>query len=710
MTHAVSSLLPYLASGAIPTTLRYHMTTLDIIVVAIPVLLAFVVSLYMRKLTRGVADYLAANRTAGRYVISTAQMTMGLTALGVVSDLEVFSQCGFSLGFWNGFIGFFYFLLAMSGLITYRFRETRALTFHQFFEIRYSKGLRVFATFLNVFSGLFTFGIGPGIAARFFVYYMGMPPMMHMFGMTFPTFALVMIVVMTITLYFTFAGGQLTVMTTDCIEGVISSFLYLVVAIAILCIFSYNQMGAAMFTGQPGMSYVDPFDIAKRPNFNYVYILLGWAMNIYYWRGNAWNPAFNASAKTAHESQMSVIIGIWRGMGAGAMGGLIGLGAFTLMHNPDAQFAATADAVRSYLQTTIPDSDIQLRTQLLLPTALGVMLPTGVKGALCAVLLMGLIGGMSANLHTFSGGLIQDVILPNMKRRLTPERHILVLRLAAVGIAVFGIIFSLNFKIPDYLVMVTQLLSAIYLAGVGVVVWGGLYWRRSTKQGAWASMVAGSVLAIIGTLVQQYWQQLVPFLVNLCGPGPTADWLHANALKFPINGQIIAAIVMGVCLVLFFGVSLLTCKTPYDLDKLLNRGKYRVAGEHKVDIKAGFRLSRFAGVNENFSRGDRIIAYTTFFWGLIPNVLNFGVVIWNMGIHRWTVQTWWAWQYFWSVGIPVVGGVLTTIWFTWGTTRDLFALFRDLKLAAQDVTDDGQFVTSEAGKDAPKPTEPPAKV
>ena len=97
-------------------------------------------------------------------------MERGITAMGVVSSLEVFSQTGFSLNLWSGFVGFFYFLLAMAGLVGYRFRETRALTFHQFFEIRFSKKLRVFATFLNVFSGLFTFGIGPGVAARFFVY------------------------------------------------------------------------------------------------------------------------------------------------------------------------------------------------------------------------------------------------------------------------------------------------------------------------------------------------------------------------------------------------------------------------------------------------------------------------------------------------------------------------------------------------------------
>jgi solute:Na+ symporter, SSS family len=698
VTSLVSRVAEAAGSPAGQAALRFHLTALDIAVIVFPLLLAFIVTLYMRRYTRGVADYLAAGRSAGRYLISTAQMEMSITAIGVVSALEVFSQTGFSLNMWNGFIGFFYFLMAMSGLVAYRFRETRALTFHQFFELRYSKRLRVFATFLNVFSGLFTFGIGPGIAARFFVYYLGLPPILHLGGAAIPTFGVVMVLLMAVTLYFTFAGGQLTVMTADCLEGVISSFLYLVVAFAILLAFSYDQMGAALSTGQPGMSYLDPFDIAKRPNFNYVFILLGWMMNTYYWRGNAWNAGFTASAKSAHEGQMAVVIGIWRGMAAGAMGGLIGLGAFTLMHNPD--FAGTADAVRDYLQRTIPDSDVQLRTQLLLPTSLGALLPAGVKGALCAVLLMGVVAGMSSGLHGFSSGLVQDVILPNVRRRLEPRQHIGLLRLAATCVALFGIFFSLKFRIPDYLVMVTQLLGAIYLAGIGAVVWGGLYWRRATTQGAWAAMLAGSILASIGTLVQQFWSRLADALMRVWASGPTHEWLLAHTERCPLNGQIIAAIVMGICIVLYVTVSLLTCRVPYDLDKLLHRGQYRVGDEQKVLMKTGFRFSRFAGVDENFSRGDRIIAYSTFIWGLTPNVVSSGVVLWNLTVHRWTNSQWWAWHYFWAVGLPIVGGVITTIWFTWGTTRDMLRLFRDLKNVKLDASDDGQVHEPPAGQPA----------
>jgi len=666
----------------------FNLSPLDYAIIAMPIVVAIIVTIYVQRYTRSVADYLAAGRTAGRYLIATARMEMGISAAAVVGSMEVFSKTGFSLNIWGSFTGFCLFLVAMSGVITYRFRETRSMTFHQFFEVRFSKRLRVFVTIINVISSMFTMGIGPLVTAQFFVYFLGMSPVTHVGSLAVPTFALIMIAITTASLYFAFAGGQLTIMTTDAIEGVISSILYLVVAFSILALFSYKQMGEALSTGTPGMSYLDPFDISKRPDFNYGFIILGWAMTIYYWRGNAWNAGFAASAKNAHEGQMAVVLGTWRGMASSAMGGLIGLGAFTLMHNP--AFAEHAESIRTALLHSIGDGDAQMRTRLLLPTALGVLLPAGVKGALCAVLLMGVIAGGAAGLHGFSAGLVQDMVLPLVKRQMEPRRQVLVLRLTALAIAIYTVVFGLFFHIPDYLVMVTQLMSAIYLAGVGAVVWGGLYWRRSTTQGAWASITAGAVLSSGTMILQQFWSRLAPGLAHMIGPGSLANSILADTSKMPVNSQILSASIMGICLALFVVVSLLTCRQPYDLDKLLHRGRYQMPGEEKVAMAKGFKLSRLAGINENFTPGDRRLAYFTLFWGLTPTFINLLVVIWNISFGRWTLGQWWAWFYFWNVGIPIVGGVLTSIWFTWGVSRDLRSLFRDLRVEQIDASDDGQ--------------------
>ena len=43
-------------------------------------------------------------------------------------------------------------------------------------------------------------------------------------------------------------------------------------------------------------------------------------------------------------------------------------------------------------------------------------------------------------------------------------------------------------------------------------------------------------------------------------------------------------------------------------------------------------------------------------------------------------------------------GVFTTIWFLWGGTRNLFALFRTLKLAKRNALDDGSVDQEKASQ------------
>src|SRR4051812_45645468 len=152
-----------------------NLTALDITIIAIPLLIVLCVSIYLRRYMKSVADFLAANRCAGRYLISTASAETGASVMAMIVALELFSRVGWSLGFWNSFSNVIFFFLGLLGLVGYRFRQTRSLTFHQFFEVRYSKGLRMYASFLNAFSGCLSFGVQPAVGARFFVYFCGLP-------------------------------------------------------------------------------------------------------------------------------------------------------------------------------------------------------------------------------------------------------------------------------------------------------------------------------------------------------------------------------------------------------------------------------------------------------------------------------------------------------------------------------------------------------
>lgn len=667
-----------------------NLTLLDYAIIGIPLALVLAVSLLMRRYNNTVADFLAADRSAGRYLITTAASHLGAAVMLMVASLEVFSRTGFSMGFWNNFTGVFFLVMTLFGVVTFRFRETRCLTFHQFFEVRYSKGMRVFASFTNIFSGLINFGLVPAVGARFFVYFCGYPEQLHLAGFTVPTFAIIMVVLMVMSMVMALTGGQISVMVTDCIEGLVSGVFYLVVAIFIVCAVSLTQMKEALLSGTPGNSFINPFDIAGRTDFNGWYIILGLFINMSFFRGNAWNQGFSAAAKSAHEGRMASILASWRGFGALTMTALISIGAFTLLHHPD--YMAHRELVTAGLKNI---TNPQLQTQMTMPMALGVLLAPGIKGAFCAIGLFGVLASQGLQLHSYGSTLLQDVILPLRKKPLGAKAHVLALQLSAIGVGIFVCVFSLLYKPVEYLTMMTTLIGAIYLGGVGSVVWGGLYWKKGTTAGAWASMLTGTVMALSFNLLQQFWVSLQPIFLKWAGTGAFGTYLAKYPVKCPINGMEFSAATVVCAFLGYIVVSLLTCKEDYNMDRMLHRGRYAIDGDTDAvqPVKKGFSWGKLIGIDEHFTKGDKVLSVATFCYSIFWQLVAVGVLLWWIFVGRLSDGWWFSYTMITGVWIPMVLAVITTIWFTIGSIRDIIDLFKTLnatlKKGQRNEADDG---------------------
>src|SRR5206468_11523907 len=116
----------------------YLMHPIDWIFVAVPVALILMLALWTQRFVKSVADFLAGGRCAGRYLIANA---FGESASGVAnttSKFEIVMVSGFVMTFWDTLRFPIVLLVAVSGFVLYRYRQTRALTLAQFFEMRYS--------------------------------------------------------------------------------------------------------------------------------------------------------------------------------------------------------------------------------------------------------------------------------------------------------------------------------------------------------------------------------------------------------------------------------------------------------------------------------------------------------------------------------------------------------------------------------------------
>jgi SSS family solute:Na+ symporter len=252
-----------------------------------------------------------------------------------------------------------------------------------------------------------------------------------------------------------------------------------------------------------------------------------------------------------------------------------------------------------------------------------------------------------------------------------------------VGVAAFAFCFSLGFTQTHYIAMWWKITEAIFVSGAGAAIIGGLYWRKGTTSAAWSSVVVGAVLAFTGILLNQYWPDIL------------AKWASSMArhgmnlpAAFPLNGTEVAFVAMLIASAVYVIVSFLTTRGDFNLDQMLHRGRYATEAETPKPRRS--LLARMANIDENFTKGDRRIAFMVVGFTLVLAVINGVVAIFNIFLHQWTLQ---SWAHFWlifGVALPFTIGTVTFIWFTIGGVRDMGRFFRDLKTLKRDARDDGR--------------------
>jgi len=641
------------------------MQLIDWLLIAIPLLTLLIVTLYTRRYVRGVADFLSGGRMAGRYLLAVAKGEQGVGAVVFVATFEIISHSGFVLTWWGWLSIPVTFIVGISGWVIYRFRETRALTLAQFFEIRYSKRFRVFTGILGFGAGVVNFGIIPVIGSRFLTFFLGLPQTFSFFGFQIETYIPLMAVLLSISLAMTLSGGLITLMITNCLEGMMSQILFLIIIVALLLMFSWNDIAQVLENQPKGESLLNPFDSMGLKDFNIWYVLIGLWGGIY--RTMAWQnqSAYATAAITAHESRMGGILSMWKGMGNTAVITLLAVCAMTYLAHP--HYASQAAAVQ---QEVAQIAQPKIQQQMTIPIAIEHMLPVGIKGILCIILLMGVFGGDGNHLHSWGSLFIQDVLVPLRKKPFTPKQHIRLLRWSMAGVALFAFLFGCLFKQTEYVMMWWAVTEAIYVGGAGAAIIGGLYWKKGTTAGAWSGLLTGSCLVTSGILARQIWGDAFPF----------------NGTQIAFGGSIIACIV-------YFTVSLLTCRKNFDMDRMLHRGQYAVESEKKFQTQQKSKVSwgRIIGLDENFSPGDKIIACGLFGWSMLWLAVFVIGTVWNL-IAPWPIQVWSTFWFVVGIGIPIFFALVTAVWFSWGGVKDIKLFFQRLKEERIDARDDGTVV------------------
>jgi SSS family solute:Na+ symporter len=617
-----------------------------------------------RAQMRGVTDFLAAGRSAGRYLIAVSVGVAGLGAITIVGNFEMNLLAGFSMSWWGLTMSIVILLAAVFGWVIYRFRQTRCLTLAQFFEERYSRRFRIFMGLLAFLAGIVNMGIFPAVEARFFIHYCGLPPTVSLLGISLSTFALIMLFLIGFALSFVFAGGHVSVMITDFLQGVFVNLALIAIVLYLALTIDWGLIEQALQAAPKDASLINPYHTSQIRDFNFWYFLIGVIGFLYAamsWQGT---QAYNTSAKSAHEAKMGGVLSLWRAMPQTIALAFIPIVAYAVLNHE--HFASIAASVVNRLPVAETDA---VRSQLKVPLVLQQLLPRGLLGLFAAVMLCASISTTSAYLHSWGSIFVQDVLLPLRGRPLPPRRHLLALRTSALCVALFIFAFSLLFRQTQHIFLFFALTGAIFAGGSGAVIIGGLYWRRGTTAAAWAAMIVGASISVFGVVIHE---------------------IHEG---FFINGQEFWAISMGASLLIFALVSLVWRPRSFDLDRLLHRGTHAVREDIVVGDAIPERGWKILGITREFTRGDRFIYVANYAWSIGWFLVFVIGTIHNL---RHDVADH-SWMRFWKIylGIHISLAVVSFVWFTTGGMLDLRELIRRLRTRVRDETDDG-FVRQRA--------------
>ena len=750
----------------------FFVSPLDWMIILIPVGFVLFMGWYSRRYVVQVSDFLSAGRLCGRYLISVADIANGLSIIGLVAYVEVHYRTGFALTFWQSLTVPLGIVLSLTGFVTYRFRETKAMSFGQYIEMRYSRKLRIFASALRSTSEVLANMIMPAVAGRFFIYYFGLPQYFTVFGVEIPTFNALIILCLTMAIGIICMGGTLALVITDSIQGM---FCYPIMAIFVgfvLYKFSWNDHIIPVLTDRVAkQSFLDPYDISELRDFNL--FMVGVSLVTTVVNRGAWIGAGNStSAKSPHEQKMASLLGAYRSSLMTILYILIAVALIAYFNHKD--FAKQAKEVRDTISERVAEGlfhakkqqglhkqvvDVmhakapivhnigedaplseeanldtvylaevkraidnntldtpevnagmyqQFRTlyhQMMTAVGMRHLLPPGLSGLFCLLMIMAMISTDDTRIFSAALTITQDVVMPFIKKPLTPVQHMWVIRAVSISVGVVFYFGSTLMSQLDYINLFTSTMTTMWV-GAGSMVMLGLYTRFGTTAGAWSSLLTGCGMALGYIGMKQYWTHFYGFLKDIgwlegftaviegiSRPlEPIVVW-RVNPYKCFVNAYEFNLVVTLLCLVIYLVVSKLTCKEPFNLDRMLHRGKYNLDKNNQEKSVWTWKtvFGKLIGITPEYSFWDRVVAYSIFGYSIVYRFIGTFIIIaiWNIFQH-WPKEWWSGYFLITSLIVPGIVTVIVAIWFGIGSVRDMIQLFRDLKTRKINFLDNGQ--------------------
>jgi solute:Na+ symporter, SSS family len=425
-----------------------------------------------------VSHYLVAGRELGLYI---GIATLAATEIGTITFMYN-AELGYRFGFASFaaalISGVIMIIVGRTGFIISRFRQLRLMTVPEFFEVRYSRGLRLVTGVLVALGGILNMGVFLKIEGEFLIVVGGIPGRYLVAVMT---------VILLLELVYTVLGGMVSVVITDFLQYILLSVATILVSIYAV---HFAGWGNIVHKVQSTMG-VAGFSPLASPKFGWTFIIwqaLLWLSLVTCWQTTAMRIFSTRSPETSKR------VMTWTGfifLGRGMLPMLWGIAALTLFGTGALDKGVPLPVVQGHAIAPIDA----------MPAMLAQILGPGIKGIVVAGMLAATMSVNSSYLLGWSAVISQDVVLPLRqmmgKAQLSSRSQLVVNRIANLFVSLFLMFWGLYYTPPGAVYLYLNITGTIFLAGAFVTVIGGLYWKRANVLAGYLAMVLGAAGAII---------------------------------------------------------------------------------------------------------------------------------------------------------------------------------------------------------------------
>ena len=439
-----------------------HITSLDTIVVLIYLIGIGGLGVYQTVKVKTSGDYFAGGRTFNKWLMMMHSLGTGTHADDPVGVTGAAYERGLS-GIWYTFV--YLFCTPFYWIIAPVFRRARYVTTADFFKARF--GVKM--AFLYAIMGILTFTVNIGtmlkgtgaIAAA-----MGIPEGLAVIGMT------------VVFVGYGLAGGLIATVVTESVQG-----LLIIVMSMLLIPFGLAKIGG--FTALHSIVSADKFNLHAPAEMTISWIIMGTVMSLIGIVSQPHTMEVCSTGKTEWEGRVGFTYGNFIKRFCAMGWALTGVIIFAMV-----------------MSGKIPGLE---KRELAFGTAIATLLPSGFTGLMFAAILAAQMSTLSAFMVASSALMVRNIYKEHVNPAVSDQKLLSLARWVGLITVALGVAFS--FLVSGVAEALTIFWGITTLTGL--LIWGGVLWRKTNSTGAWISF---AIMAVVWGILGPLGMKIKPLL------------------------------------------------------------------------------------------------------------------------------------------------------------------------------------------------------